>query len=326
METQSRVDLKLVDCRLAVLDSPLGDKPVFIPCPNHQDDTPSFGIFPDHAHCFNPACGLHISRRMETLAFLLKISVNEAIKIAAKYSSEAVDGYRERVAQQVRTDPLPKSYAAVYNHSLYFNRRPRLEWLYDRGLNDEWIERACLGHDSTRFTIPFWNDKRDLITIRYRQDPFYGEPGTLLPSGVRIPKYCGMTGRNGLFLYPEWLIAADKHDYIVVCEGEFDALRLWMEGIPACSPTNGAGNVKHMLKLLEPYERIKELYIATDQDEAGETAATELAVLAFQHGLKTTRLTWPRTWGKDVSELYTGGHTVNQAGASQELPVVMNSH
>lgn len=332
MREQSKAPLEKVDIRLAVTDSPPpGDLPIQIRCrfPKHNDSTASMCVYPGHITCYG--CGKAIRRRMESLAFLLgwyRVLSNgeivndwrRAIGVAGKYTVESLDAYRERAAEKVRKDPLPFALAKAYHHMLRTCRSDRLEWLYDRGLAGSTIERFLIGHNGSQFTIPFFNDYGELLTIRFRRDEeiatSYFEPRD--GKEHEIPKYDGIKGRNGLLLFGGWMLR-EAMDYVVVCEGELDCVRLWQEGIPAVSPTNGAGQLRHVARLLEPYPWLKRMWIASDQDEPGELGALELQVesemrLQFDW---YPRLRWPAEWGKDVTELYKGGHTLEEVGFSE---------
>jgi hypothetical protein len=307
----SRTDLTKVDVRLAVTDAPVGMEPVKIKCREHADYAASLCVYPDHINCYG--CNFRQVRRMDALAYLLYGSVTQqtvlqAISVAPRYTVESLDAYRERAAQEARRDPLPRSLALAYRKVLASGyRKGRRRWLIDRGLRVGTIHQACLGHDGTRFTIPYFDRDNNLLTIRYRRDDVYGSEYT---DGREIPKYIGMWGRNGLYLYPENLIAADTRDWIVLVEGELDALRLWQEGIPAATLPNGAGNLKYIPRFLQEFPRIRRVIIAGDQDEPGFIAAWEARDALVEAGYSARFLEWDWRWGKDVSELYRGGRNL----------------
>jgi DNA primase len=291
----------MLDLRLTIEDSPVGDGYIKIRClnPTHKDRSPAMAVYPDHIHCF--ACGFDV-QGLAALALLLKLDEGEALAQYRKYTVESLDSYRERATEHAKSNPLPMAHAVLFHRQLASRFKERLEWFKEeRGLNDQTIEKHLIGHNGLAFTIPIFDDEGRLISFRYRADPAYNTE-----EYVKQHKYSGMQGRNGLYLYPAPLIAADTRDWIVLCEGEFDALRLWQEGIPAASLTNGAGQCKKLPALLP--KRIKTVYIATDQDEAGEIAADEVAVEADRLGLFHTRITWPE--GKDVTEAYKLGWRV----------------
>lgn len=314
------MDSLRIDLRLALPDDvqhlAIGDRPVHIRCidPAHgpKDKQHSMAVYADHVKCYG--CPLHLGCpgdcwegvhsancqqwQLQALAALLHITPEEAAQAAEKYTPERLDAYRERAATDARRDPLPMALAEAYRSLLHGPRADRKEWLYKRGLyGDEAIWTGCLGHNGFQFTIPVFAANGDLLTIRFRRDDQYG---------TKRPKYMGMPGRNGLYLYPENRVAADQHRWIVLTEGELDALLFWQHNIPAVSATNGAGQaskVPALLKAVRP--DLTHILIATDQDEPGDAAAEQTRLAAESLGFQTKRITWPREF-KDVSEYCAG--------------------
>ena len=308
-----------IDLRLAVTDLPVGDLPLKIKCPDtihrerlgKSDRTSSLAVYPDHLHCYG--CGFHLDwwpedkthslAYIHPLSVLLSLSYEEARARESHYTSEAVDAYRERVAVESEAAPLHPALAAIY-HEMLTNgpRSHRMDYLFDRGLDRETIDLAKLGHDGQRFTIPVFDDKENLLTFRYRRDDEYLDE--------KYPKYSGMKGRNGFFLYPlpiflEWYAEHPSGDTAWLCEGEFDALIL-NQFVPALTATNGAGQVHKIPAIIaEKWPRITKLFIATDQDEAGEEAARLTILAATELGFETERLRWPDA--KDVTDAWKLG-------------------
>ena len=310
----------MIDLRLAVTDQVVGDQPVKVKCREHNDKTASLAVYSDHLHCFG--CGFHLDLdqdkdgiacaqldgHRDPLAYLLK--VEDASGIAAKYTNESLDRYREKTAQEARRDPLPASLATIYNAVLGTQRHERLDWLYARGLTLETINDpdVLLGHDGTRFVIPVFDKDRHLVALRYRLDPAYNSQ-----RDIDRCKYLGMKGRNGLYVYPEPLLTTLPLLYdpttLVVTEGELDALRLWQEGMPAVAVTNGAGQVEKLPRMLyDQLSFVRTLIIATDQDEAGEEAYRRTKHAAECLDFTVKRLRWEE--GKDVTEALQLGCTL----------------
>ncbi len=308
----------MINLRLAVTDQVVGDQPVFIKCREHNDKRyPNLAVYVDHLHCF--VCGFHMNLidkegnawdaapgHRDPLAYILKVPEEEAAKVASKYTNEAIDRYREKAAQESRMDPLARSLATIYNKILNSpERKHRLQWFYDRGLTDRTINDpdVLLGHNGTQFIIPIFDKERKLVSLRYRMDPEY-----CTEQEIGKHKYMGMKGRNGLYIYPEPLLDNAGSwreeltvDKVYICEGELDALRLWQEGRPAVSVTNGAGQVEKLPALLKAqYPLITHLCIATDQDEPGEEAAERTKKAAEALGFTTFRWHWKEA--KDVTE------------------------
>lgn len=304
----------MLDLRLALPDDvqhlAVGDTPIKVKCPDSEhvarlgkvDKTQSLAVYPDHLHCYG--CNLHIAypgdpslpTNRNALAVLLGTSSEEAEKAAFRYTAERLDAYRERAAVEARRDPLPMGLAAAYHAILTAERASRQPFLLGRGLTGKTLEKALIGHNGFQYTIPVFAASGDLLTIRLRRDDEYG---------TKRPKYMGLPGRNGLYLYGEkWLAKAKRTQQVVITEGELDALLLWQEGIAAVSATNGARQAEKVPALIrELRPDITHLVIATDQDEPGAAAAEQTIRAATALGFTTKRATWSEA--KDVSEFYT---------------------
>lgn len=300
---EGRADLRRVDCRLAVTDSPYKELPWLTRCraAGHNDGTQSMAVYRDHICCYG--CGLFLERRMDSLAFLLGVSVNEAIGRARDYYE------REKPIELTQAKRLSPALATTYQHLLWHGRSDRIQWLVDRGLSEATIKQAMIGHDTTRFTIPIWNQAGELISIRFRRDDLYGTEWWDSRNHIlhSVPKYSGLTGHNQCALFP-----SPDHFYrhCFLTEGEFDALRLRQEGYNAITVTNGAGSLSKALELLPA--TIDTLYICGDQDDTGRKASRQVFVEATKRGLAVALADWDLSWGKDATDLYLGGHDLDQ--------------
>lgn len=297
-----------IDLRLTVTDSPVGSTPIKIRCrnPKHNDSKASCAVYEDGIHCFG--CGLTIpANSPQALQFLL----GHVPEDLTPFQSDTRTVHLKMGKQDSEADPLFYAIADVFHKFLVEGRRRnRLHWLHERGLSLSTIYLFKLGHDGARFSIPIYDRKGQLVSIRYRRDDFYG---TLDWKEDDLEKYTSHPGRdNSMHLYPEWLLNGKDEpffgtDYVVVTEGEFDAMLLIQNDIPAITMTNGAGRIKHIPELLaEHYPHIKKVFGATDMDLVGGTAAAELGHYCLFHGLEYEALTWPNEY-KDVTELYQAG-------------------
>lgn len=257
---------------------------------------------------------------MDALAWLLELpGWKDAIKVAHKYTNAGLEAYRQRVERESRSKPLSNAQALLY-HRLVYKQRSNgyipVRWYHERGLSDDTIKRFCLGHDGTRYTIPIYDSGGRLLNIRFRLDENYTDE-TDYVEGKLQKKYSGLSGRNGAYAYPEWLVPSGVEE-LYICEGELDAVRLHQEGILALTSTNGAGNLRKLIESLtlpEKYGMLHKLRICTDMDEAGDYVAGELLEEAHKRGYTARRFAWPREWGKDVTELYRNGHSLQHAKA-----------
>jgi hypothetical protein len=300
-----RKNIQRVDLRLAV-GTPTGRSPLMLKCPQHQDDSNSLAIFADHIKCFG--CSFVIQKRMEALAWLLGLpSWQDALSVAEQYYA------REVVRPERKVRPPTLAEVSIYERML----GDRIEWLLERGLSREAIKSAGIGHNGAAFTIPIFNSNWDLVSLRYRRDDKYG---TEYSDGRKLPKYRGWYGKNEAFLYPSPKFSRDRRDYVVIVEGELDAVLLWDKGIPAITITNGAGRQGLVLSILssffnsierDPYRRppIRQLIICGDRDPPGIAASQKLFEEADYP--EVLWLQWPPEWGKDVTEVLSKGYDFN---------------
>jgi len=275
-----------------------GEKPVMVRCPWHDDRHSSLGIWPDHLHCFG--CGVH-KGILDYLAEQENLDIERDFRgtvevLAARYGVAGVAPMPRPKHEALRKAPLPldASLARRYHDRLGEKR----QWYRGRGLRDGIIDGQLLGHDGRAFTIPVWHPSGQLLTIRYRRDDSLGGSG---------PKYWGIEGRNETLLYNQGALPGSR--LVVITEGELDCLRLWQEGIPAVSSTNGAGGMVSIWEKVSSRFRCSRIIIAFDQDEGGRKPARELAKMINGHSPKSVSrsraviLKWDRRLGKDVTEM-----------------------
>lgn len=279
-----------------------GNKPVMIRCSWHDDRHNSLGIWPDHLHCFG--CGVHKSI-LDWLAEQENLDINRDFRgtveaLAAKYGGSTLPAPKMTVRQKQekpsRIAPITPEMAETAHRGMGAGKRL---WYRDRGLSNKMIDGQLLGYDGRAFTIPVWHPSGQLLTIRYRRDDSLGNGG---------PKYWGIEGRNDTLLYNQGALPGSRT--VVITEGELDCLRLWDEGIPAISSTNGAGGMASIWgKVSSRFNRAVRIIIAFDQDDGGKRAAAELRRLINGRNLRSVSrnramvLKWDKRLGKDVTEL-----------------------
>lgn len=284
-EMKARVDLR----RVVVPDALVrADKPLRVLCLWHQETNGSLYLWPDHLHCFG--CGVH----MDLLDY---VAWREGLDVA-RDMARVVDIITGQYGD-VPPPPLPRKRRGALSTSVaeYYHGRlgGKREWFRKRGLADWVIDRQLLGYDGRAFTIPVWSADWQLLTLRFRRDDS-------VRGADRLPKYWGMDGRNETLLYNAWALdrVAREWDFAVVCEGELDALRLSQEGLPAVSCTNGAGGMTRAIAEQIMAWDVDRYIVAYDRDEAGLVNAQRVAWLFGSRGRVAS---WPREWGKDVTEV-----------------------
>lgn len=287
------LDLRAI---LAPQRSVSGVKPVMLRCFWHGDHHFSLAVYKDHLHCFG--CGVH-KGVLDYLAELDHLDIKGDFAgtvriLAEKYGT----GFKipvpvHQAPVQKEQLPMDAGVAKLYHDRLGEKRA----WFRNRGLTDRIIDAQLLGYDGRAFTIPVWHPSGELLTIRYRRDDMLGDSG---------PKYWGVQGRNETLLYNEGALAAARS--VVICEGELDCLRLWQEGIPAVSSTNGVNG------MITIWDRVNHLFcsrivIAFDQDDAGRAGARELQKKINGSSYRSVSwersriLRWNKRLGKDITDL-----------------------
>ena len=111
-----------------------------------------------------------------------------------------------------------------------------------------------------------------------------------------------------------WQAISDSARTAVICEGEIDALSWWDYGYPAMSvPMGGGGGAKQQWieNDFENMERFETIYLALDNDDVGDQAATEIAKRLGHHRCK--RVIMPR---KDANQCLVDGVSKEEMDAA----------
>lgn len=160
------------------------------------------------------------------------------------------------------------------------------EWLNERTLTDEIIERFKLSWNGSEIVIPIFNKDGDFLFNKYRRNPTsdYG------------PKYKYDKGAERVLYNEATLTNADKNTAIFIVEGELDAIALENIGMKAVTTTGGAGTFEE--EWIEKFEGFENLIICMDNDPAGVQGAIKIQSL-LPHA---RMLVLPLNKGKDVTD------------------------
>jgi len=101
-----------------------------------------------------------------------------------------------------------------------------------------------------------------------------------------------------------WQAIPNDAESVVLTEGQLDAMAMWVYGFPALSIPFGAGKGHHEWISTEwdELERFDCIYIAFDQDEAGQLAVSEVVSRLGRHRCKVVTLPC-----KDANDCLTSG-------------------
>jgi hypothetical protein len=145
------------------------------------------------------------------------------------------------------------------------NLPKRLAYLTkQRGLSAATIATYDIGwdRDRSRYTLPVSDAAGEVVDLR--RYTAHAPKGT--------PKMKGLTGGTcQLYPWPD-LITDDPDDWLVLCEGEWDALITRQHGIPAVTGTAGATLPPGLLPAFAG-RRVAVIYDSDAQDQATKTAA-----------------------------------------------------
>lgn len=166
-----------------------------------------------------------------------------------------------------------------------------------RGITPATARRARIGWDGRTgyFKIPVFGPDRELWNVRtYDPNPSAGRR-----------KIWSVRGMGHARLYPiGQLMKARAGDAVVMCEGEFDTLRVLQAGAHAITRTDGAGKPWH--DEWTDYFTDLDVYICHDADRAGQeqNERTADALREVAEGVHWVHLPYPVTdkHGKDLTD------------------------
>jgi 5S rRNA maturation endonuclease (ribonuclease M5) len=165
-----------------------------------------------------------------------------------------------------------------------------------RGLWTKTFDHYDLGWDSkeSAYTIPIRDGDGKLANVRWYQ--------LRPPKGRR--KIWGVTGHNAPLLFPMSALDKAKRDgYIIICEGEWDAIVTNQYNFRAITKTNGAKVWR--IEWNKLFEGLK-VYVCQDMDRDGQDANRKIARSLSRSGVEvyTVRLPYAVTLkaGKDLTD------------------------
>lgn len=171
-----------------------------------------------------------------------------------------------------------------------------LNWLRARGITDKILSDHGIEWTTDDIRIPIFGNSGAILFRKYRKSP---------ANRSDKPKYWQDKGATAQ-LYNRHNI--NNYDYVFICEGELDVLRLEAAGVYAVSSTGGAGTFKE--EWVELFEG-KNVLCCFDNDQAGLMGMQKLATM-FTAGIIMIML--PESVGKsgDVTDFLNAGGDVTK--------------
>jgi len=293
-------------------------------CPFHDDGgRPNLYVYPstESWYCYRCSVGgdvITFVERIEGVGFceaVVRLTGERPVTSMAMWRPVRRNTSRPGPSTAWGPDERDCLAAAV---ELYHNRlltdSSALEYVRGRGLDDSVIEACHLGYAAGDELAAYlrWRGipvqaalrvgllrpgGREFMAGRVAVPEIRGgQPiwlvGRTIEAQTHGPKYLGLPGRKPLL---GWEVAKDSREVFVV-EGVFDWLTLLKWGYPALALV-GTYTRPEVLKMLTAFEHV---YLALDNDEAGQAAAETLAQAM---GGRAVVVSPPGV--KDVAELAT---------------------
>ncbi len=204
-------------------------------------------------------------------------------------------GEGKRSAAKAPPDPNKVS---EWHEGLLEDEEALEQFVERRGINEDTIREYEIGYDPTsgRYTIPIYDAEGNLVNVRKY----------LLDAGPEDQKFWNHPGHGDARLY---LVGSlDGSDYVVLAEGELDALVLAQAGFPALSGTGGSGVFK--AEWAEAFTD-KAVYVAYDADDAGDKGFIKVANALRNFAIAVYRVRPPEP-GSDVTDFFVAGGTADE--------------
>lgn len=203
--------------------------------------------------CWNPSCDERGNLRT-LVSDTLGASDYEVARLLVKLSDDKVSA-KERLSRARKTGtPFPSFPIEIINrmHDDLMAGGPGLDYMHDRGFTDETMNRYLVGYSSQKHMIatPMFDVSGNPLGVIGR-----GVADKVFNNSVDLPKNRTLWNIHN----------AKRYDTIVVCEANFDAMRISQAGYPNVVATLGGSFSEEHIEQLERYATT--IVIMTDNDK-----------------------------------------------------------
>ena len=236
-----------------------------VTCPFHKEgheSHPSCSIYtsydsddilPGTFHCFT--CG-ESATLYQAVAHILNISEDEAKDwLINKYGDWAA---KEDLYFPAWEPPEIAKNTTYLDESILEQYKYYHPYMAQRKIPLDVVKKFTVGYNQEKNTItfPVWDENDHLVMITERSvtnKTFY------IPKNIEKPVY--------LLNF----VLKEHYNYVIICEGQIDALVAWSYGVPAVS-LFGSGTTDHQIQILKN-SRINNFILMYDNDAAGRKGA-----------------------------------------------------
>lgn len=265
-------------------------------CPWHDDKRPSLSISPQKNFAFCHVC----AKGVDTIGWIQDrdgLSFTDAvIELAKRYNvevqaadAEDTERFERDRAERARLYTQREEQCAQYHEDLWGS--PAFEYLMGRELSVETMLEWQLG----------WNGQRVMFPLCDQKGRVVGFTGRVLDDSK--PKYKN-SSNDAIYQKAQMVFGLDKakeeitrSGTIVICEGQFDVIRLHQQGIKNVVAVSGSSLTKSMVEKIVRSLKVSKVVLCFDGDLGGEKAAdraiVELQEFALRGELDLQILTMP---------------------------------
>ena len=177
-------------------------------------------------------------------------------------------------------DKCHQTLLGIYNSlEKYFSEK--------RGYTIETIKEFRLGWGGRNILIPIFDEQGNCVNFKQKSDPTRPNPAKGMFS---------IAGRGRMRLFnSKVLMGEEKPKEVIICEGEWDCMKLTQEGYVAVSSTGGTGSFKP--EWIPYFQGVGKIYICQDNDEngAGQKGARKIAKMLSDQKLSPYMVNLPNS-------------------------------
>lgn len=287
----------------------------------HGDDkTGALKIYqnPSRVICFSGKC--FGEKGEDTPGALSKIwgcNLREVLKRAGYQLDNQTDNRSSSRSKTQKPNPKPRpeweDYTEQFNqwHSFLLQDRTALDYLHNRGINDEAIEHFNLGY-APEFSLkdkPKWKSKR-IIFPRSK----HGYSARKIENDNGASKYLLDGDPKALFNWEAATELADKQNMeampVFVVEGEADAIAIWQSGFERVIGLNSTNGKNVFLERAKKADPTTVYILALDNDPDGSIKDGQKTQAEIARGLEAAQIAYISA---DTAKLFDGKKDPSEA-------------
>lgn len=237
-------------------------------CPFHGNtDSPAFAVDKSSGAytCFNPSCFVSGNDLPELLRMTKDLNPFQAMRLIRKYRHEQrvplVDRIREAMASEENFPSMSESKIEELHAALWSS--PALEYMHNRGLDDETLKYFQVGYSPERVYPPPYKSRPEMVVV-----PMHDVKGNGVGViGRSIVDKVFKNSKNLPKSVTAWNIHRAKREgeTVIVCESTFDAMRIHQAGYKNVVALLGGHASPEIIQQLNRY--FSRAIIMTDYDK-----------------------------------------------------------